>query len=300
MAEILPSGAQVGGYVIQGMLGKGGMGTVYRAMQVSIGRSVALKVLHPARMTRPGAVERFLAEARIAAGLQHSSLVTIHEAGQDPTSGLVYYSMEYIHGRTLSTALAQEGPLPPARALDLTGQIAGALAAAHDHGLVHRDVKPANVLLDQAGRARLTDLGLALDRVGAAGEGAGGWKTFRLVGTACYSPPEQLRNPDRAGPASDIYALGGTLLEMLTGEPPFTGETLLDLVVRICTEDPPRLTEVAPSWLQDLLARLLAKDPADRPADGRAAQTLLAKAGPEQPQARSGPLPLRRRLHRRK
>lgn len=262
----------VGSYRLLGQIGRGGMGTVYRAEQISLRREVAVKILHQSKVRDQRAVEGFLREARIAAALSHHHLVPVYDVGYEESLDVHYYAMKLISGRTLSTVVAQHGPMAAEQALILMEQVAAAMGHAHNQNIVHRDLKPGNVILSEAGQAVVTDLGLAMDRL--AGQATSSKRVLKLVGTAEYAAPEQLRNPDRATAASDVWAMGAMLYFLLTGEEPFSGETLLDLVVAVATEQPPLLATL-PSHLQRLLSTLMAKDPAQRPANGHAAQSIF-------------------------
>lgn len=290
----LPSGMQLGGYRLEGRLGLGGMGTVYRAVQISIGRIVAVKVLHADRVARADRLEAFLNEARLAAKLHHHGLVTVHDVGHLPQQGVVFYAMDYVHGRTLHMKVAQEGPQPPATARAITLAIAEAMGHAHRVGLIHRDLKPENVLINQQGRVVITDLGLATE--GVQRPGATSARTLHIVGSPGWTAPEQLRNPARVVPASDVFAIGCLHYFMLTAQPPFTGETLIDLAVAVCAEQPHRWEEALPAQELDLLDLLMAKHPNDRPADGGAVAALMRQT----PAAASTTSRVHRRLRRRR
>lgn len=271
-SQQLVPGTMVGSYRLLGQIGRGGMGTVYRAEQLSLRREVAVKILHPRRVQDPQAVEGFIREARIAAALSHHHLVPVYDVGYDAERQLHFYAMKLIDGRTLSTVVAQEGAMPLATAVEIMIQVAGALGHAHNQGIIHRDLKPGNIILTGQGQAIVTDLGLAMDRL--AGQAASSKRVLKLVGTAEYAAPEQLRNPDRATPAADVWAMGATLYYLLTGHEPFSGETLLDLVVAVATETPAHLGGLHPN-VQRVLLTLMAKDPAHRPASGHGAQSIL-------------------------
>ncbi|MDA3963765.1 MAG: serine/threonine-protein kinase [Planctomycetota bacterium] len=279
----LPPGTVIGGYRLAGLLGKGGMGAVYLAEQLSIGRKVALKLVSAKRLG--GKVDSFVREARTAAQLQHPSLVAVHEVGAEANLGLYYYSMEYIHGRTLFTVVQQEGSLPPDRVRTYALQVTSALAHAHRQGLIHRDVKPENIMIDEHGNAKLADLGLAADQLGGRGRVLGN-RVLSVVGTPGWSAPEQMRNPERTCAQSDIFALGCVIAFMITGKQPFEGETLIDLAVRVATEPVAGLEDLPESW-QDIVEELTAKDPLMRPSHGAAAMHLI-EHGPE-PRSDSSP-----------
>lgn len=271
-SELAP-GTEVFGYVVDRLLGRGGMGNVYLAKQKSLDRQVALKVMHPQRLRSPGAAERFLNEARAAAKLNHPNLVAVHDVMAEPERRLYAYSMEFVPGTTAAKLVVAQGALKRAQALHLTFQVAKALAHAHKQGLIHRDVKPDNILITQNGSAKLLDLGLVHDRIQGQGE-SGGSRVLSIVGTVEFSAPEQHRNPRQAVPASDVYSLGATLFYLLAGRPPFNGETVIDLIVRVAME-PLSYPAAIPSDCRRLLDLMLAKRPADRLADGDAVVEAL-------------------------
>ncbi|MFW5845470.1 MAG: serine/threonine-protein kinase [Planctomycetota bacterium] len=294
----LQPGNELGPYQLKRTLGSGGMGTVYLATQLRLDRDVALKVIKPSRVVNPGAAENFLREAARTAQLNHPHLVAVHDAGRDEATGLVYYAMTYVDGSTLRRVVINQKTIPPEHALRLAHECALGLGHAHQQGLVHRDLKPDNVLISQEKRAMVTDLGLAMDRLG--NQRLNSAKTLAIVGTPEYAAPEQSRNPSRAVPASDVFSLGCCLHFMLTGKDPFDGETLLDLVVRVATEEPDGWEDLAPAH-RDLLELLMAKDPEDRPADGSEAAeaiTLTARGAGTGGKRRSA-ASIRRRRRRR-
>jgi serine/threonine-protein kinase len=265
-------GTEVLGYTIQRVLGRGGMGTVYLARQNSLDREVALKVLHPSRLKNPASISAFLREARAAAKLSHAHLVAVHDVLDDQPNGLYCYSMEYVPGTTAAEHVHQHGVMKRAEALNLAYQVARALGHAHRANLVHRDVKPDNILITPGGTAKLLDLGLVRDRVDHAGEGA--TRTIRIVGTPEYAAPEQARTPDKVLPASDVWSLGATLFFLLVGRPPFTGETLIDMFVRSATEPLSYPDSVQPDT-RHLIDLMMAKNVADRLPDGGAVVEAL-------------------------
>lgn len=242
-------------YVVERELGRGGMGIVYEAQDQVLMRPVALKVPAPAIISSPKARDRFLREARIAAGLRHPNIVTIYDAGQ--TQGGLYIAMALVEGITLEAYLQEGGPLGPEEFLGLTRQICAGLAHAHVHGIVHGDVKPANIIVDTMGQVHLTDFGLA-----RAWEGSDA-VTLEARGTPSYIAPEQVRG-EVLDARTDIYSLGCTLYRMITGTPPFTKG---DVIYGHLHEEPPRLrahTPDAPEALEEPIARCLAKRPEDR------------------------------------
>lgn len=248
-----------GRYELRSRIGIGGMAKVYRALDRQLGREVAVKVLDPELAADPAFVERFQREARAAAALSHPNIVRLYDlAAVDDTYYLV---MEYIAGSNLKEVLRQRGPLPELEALDLAAHIAGALEAAHQQGIVHRDVKPHNVLLDENGQARVADFGLA--RPASAEQLTPGPV---VLGTPRYMSPEQAQGQPADG-RSDLYSLGVVLYELLTGQVPFTGETAVAVSLQHVRDEPrrPSLARPAISPLTDtLVLKALAKDPAQR------------------------------------
>ncbi len=251
----------VGGYRLIEQIGAGGYGTVYRAEQVQLGREVAVKVLkEPEGDPDHRRIEAFLAEARVAARLSDPHLVQVFDVGED--DGTYFLSMELVRGGSLAQRIKRDGPLSWQEAIGVRRDVAQALKAAHAAGLVHRDVKPGNVLLTEVGKAKLTDLGLAADDAHA--------------GTIAFMAPEQLRR-ETVDLRADLYALGCTVYAALAGAPPFQGDRKAIARAHV-REAPPSLLAQGvqvPYQLQQLLLNsLLAKDPEDRPAD---ADALLAR-----------------------
>ena len=228
--------------------------------------------MHAERLAKSGAEQKFLAEAQRTASLQHTNLVTVHDAGYDASSGQCYYSMEYVHGRTLATILGQHGSLQDSSVLSLGRSIASGLAHAHRAGVIHRDLKPENILLDQQSQPKITDLGLAVDRVGSGA--SNNRRMLTIVGTPGWGAPEQARNPERVTPTSDVFSFGCVAYAMATASEPFDGETVIDLLVNVCTALPPLLEELSPT-MRDLIEPCLAIDPNDRPANGDELVSLI-------------------------
>ncbi len=263
--------AVIGGYRLERVVGRGGMGVVYRARQLSLERPVALKLISPACSEDPEFRERFERESRLAAAVDHPSVVPVFAAGQD--QGLLFIAMRLVEGADLERLVQRSGPLPAERCVGLLGQIAGALDAAHGAGLVHRDVKPSNILVTFAApeHAYLTDFGIAKFAAAATrtSAAAGG------LGTAGYAAPEQVAGRD-AGPAADVYALGAVAYFCLTGRPPFGRESLAATLWAQVHEAPPAACATRPELpaaVDGVLASALAKDPDARP---RRASDLLA------------------------
>jgi hypothetical protein len=264
-------------YRILEALGAGGMGTVYKAVHRLMDRVVALKVLHRRFSDDPDFVARFRREVRAAARLIHPHIVLAHDAEQ--AGDLHLLVMEYVPGTSLDRVVARRGPLPIEDACACVLQAALGLQHAHEHGLVHRDVKPANLMLTPAGQVKVLDFGLA--RLAAAGvdETATPLPSAAVVGTPDYTAPEQARDPRAADVRADVYGLGCTLWFLLTGQPPFPGGTALQKLLAHQDRSPRPITELrgdVPAALADLLGRMLAKDPARRPATPAAVARELA------------------------
>jgi formylglycine-generating enzyme required for sulfatase activity/dienelactone hydrolase len=265
--------ALAGRYEVQRELARGGMATVYLAHDARHDRQVALKVLRPELAAAIG-TERFLREIRVAAGLQHPNVLTLHDSGE--ADGLLYYVMPYVEGPTLSEHLKQAGPLPIEQALRLGRRVAEALAHAHERGLVHRDVKPGNVLLSQ-GQPMVADFGLA---TGGGADEAGLTQPGMAVGTPFYMAPEQAEG-EAVDARTDVYALGCVLFQMLAGRPPFTGDSTAAILGLHLREPPPALRTLrgeVPPAVEALVAKALAKDPALRFAHAGELADALALA----------------------
>jgi serine/threonine protein kinase len=267
-------GTELLGYRIEALVGRGGMGVVYRAFDPRLKRYVALKVLAVELAEDERFRERFLAESELAASLEHPNVVPIHDVGE--AEGQLFIAMRLVEGRDLKTLLREERTLAPARALALVAQVADALDVAHEHGLVHRDVKPSNVLLDQREHAYLADFGLTRRLGEAAAFGSG-----LSLGTPAYVAPEQIEGKEVDGRA-DQYSLGCLLYECLTGQPPFPRGSEAAVLFAHLEEEPP-----AAEGLEEVLASALAKDPAERyPTCGelvQAARAALEIAEPKRP-----------------
>ncbi|MDB4884430.1 MAG: protein kinase [Gemmatimonadetes bacterium] len=273
--------ALAGEYSLQRELGRGGMGIVYLARDVQLDRDVAIKVL-PAHMARTAeSRERFVREARTAAGLSHPNIVPIHRVGE--AGGFVFFVMSYVEGETLGERLRARGPLPPADASRVMREVAWALAYAHGRGIVHRDVKPDNILLEAGtGRALVTDFGIAH---GGAQDDRPTTDPGKIMGTAHFMSPEQAANEPVDG-RSDLYSLGVVGYLTASGRLPFDTANLHALLVRQATEAPPSVMQAAPGLPPALAAaidRCLARDPAGRFTDGEALAAALAPAQEARP-----------------
>ncbi|MEA2221834.1 MAG: hypothetical protein QOH83_210 [Solirubrobacteraceae bacterium] len=258
---------------IEGLAGRGGMGVVYRATQLGLERTVALKVITPALAQEEDFRRRFVAESKAAASIEHPNVIPVHYAGE--RDGVLFIVMRYVDGPDLRALVRAEGRLDPERAAHIVAQVGGALDAAHRHGLVHRDVKPANVLLGEEDHAYLTDFGLTKRAATTDGGGlsrAGGW-----VGTLGYVSPEQIRG-QRIDARTDVYALGCVLVHALTGSAPYMRDTDEATLWAHLNEPPP--TDNMPPEFEGVIARALAKDPSDRyPSAGDLGRAALRAAG---------------------
>jgi len=271
----------LGGYVLGDQIGRGGMGVVFRATHVHLGREVALKVLAPELTDYEDFRDRFLRESRLAASLDHPNVVTVYDAGE--VEGTLYIAMRYVEGTDLAKFLKAEAPLAPATTISMLDQVGAALDAAHRLGLIHRDVKPANVLL-ASGNCYLTDFGLT-KRASATEASAAVTRTGQFLGTIHYVAPEQIEGREVDGRA-DIYALTCMLHECLTGSRPFPKDSELAIISAHLLDPPPRPTELRPelpSAIDDVVAKGMAKSPQDRYATCSellaAARKALAVAG---------------------
>jgi predicted Ser/Thr protein kinase len=266
------SSTVVAGYRIDGTLGEGGMGTVYRATQLSLERVVALKVLTAELSSDSGFRERFRREGLLQAALDHPHIVTVYEAGE--ANDRLFLAMRMVEGPTLKD-LIQRHELDDRRALRLLTQVAEALDAAHTKGLIHRDVKPQNVLVGTGDHAYLADFGLT-----KGSDDAAMTETGQFVGTIDYISPEQARG-ERATAASDVYALTAVLCECLTGKVPYVKATEERVLLAHLSEPPPRLTQVRsdlPATMDDVVGAGMAKDPLQRPASAGELMLLARRA----------------------
>jgi serine/threonine-protein kinase len=252
-------GVSFGGrYELNSRIAIGGMGEVWEATDHVIGRTVAIKILKDEYMGDPGFLERFRAEARHAALVNHEGIASVFDYGEE--NGSAFLVMELVPGEALSTILERESKLPPERALDIVAQTASALQAAHAAGLVHRDIKPGNLLITPDGRVKITDFGIAriADQVPLTATG-------QVMGTVQYLSPEQASGHP-ASPATDIYSLGIVAYESMAGRRPFTGESQVAIAMAQINEQPPPLSDEIPEPVRNLVMAMIAKKPEDRPA----------------------------------
>ncbi|MFN9462606.1 MAG: serine/threonine-protein kinase [Planctomycetota bacterium] len=275
-----------GDYRLIEEVGRGGMGVVYRAEQISLGRQVAVKMILKDQLASESERQRFFAEARATARLQHTGIVPVYDVGE--IDGRPYFAMQYIQGRTLQE-LINTHSIDERQAVRVVAMIAQAVDFAHQNGILHRDIKPSNILVDSNGIARLTDFGLAKHT--DAGESL--TRTGVVLGTPSYMSPEQASGRmGNISPASDVYSLGSVLYHALTGRPPFVGKTTMDMLLQVMEQDPPNPRLLNPKIDRDLemvLVRCLQKPPDLRyPSAAKLASDLNAYLKDEPISARSG------------
>src|SRR3954471_12524396 len=265
-------------YELEELVGTGGMSSVYRAHDRLLDRQVALKILHQQYSFDEEYVERFRREARAVAALSHPNIVTVIDRGEH--DGRQFIVFEYVDGENLKRLIERRGPAPVSTALELAMEIARALSFAHQQGLVHRDVKPQNVLLNGDGRAKVTDFGIAR----SLDVQHGMTQTGTVLGTSDYIAPEQAQG-QRVDEHTDVYSLGGVLYELLTSEVPFPGENFVAVAMRHINEPPPSIRDKRPDVsprLEAAVHRAMAKDPEERfqtmAAFGRELEACLAEA----------------------
>jgi streptogramin lyase/predicted Ser/Thr protein kinase len=299
MAEDTRVGTELAGYRIEGVIGRGGMSVVYLAEHVRLGRKVALKVLAPELAGSERFHDRFMRESKLAASIDHPNIVPIYDA--DEAEGVLYIAMRYVEGSDLKQAIRDGGRLEPLRVSAIVDQVASALDAAHARGLVHRDVKPANVLLTPEDHAYVSDFGLTKRAVSVSGL----TETGQLIGTIDYVAPEQIKG-DPVDQRADVYSLGCLLFECLAGHAPYPRDIEVGVLWAHVETPPPTVTEERPELppeVDDVLALAMAKDPAERTAAAgdvaagfRSAIGLEPPAGGRVAVRRRKPKPRRRRV----
>ena len=279
----IQSGALLAGkYKVLDLLGQGGMGAVYLAENVDIGRQVAIKVLKPELAADPSSLARFKQEARAAAAIGHPGIVEILDLGVLPDGG-AFIVMERLVGQTLRELLAAQGSLTPGEAASVIGSVLGTLAAAHDAGVIHRDLKPDNIFLasQPVPGTKILDFGISKFR----GQGdVALTRTGMVMGTPLYMSPEQARGAKDVGQTADIYSIGAILYEALSGQPPFPGESYNEVLAKVLMDTAVPLGQLradVPEPLTALIERMLGKDPASRPQTARDAAVLLRASVPE-------------------
>lgn len=273
---MLSPGSTIAGYEVEGVVGSGGLGILYRARQLRLDRPVALKVVDPEDTREPVIRERLRREARSVAALDHPNVVPLYEAGEQ--AGTVYIATRWVDGTELGALIQRDGHLEPGRAARIAAQIASALEAAHEKTLLHRDVKPSNVILTSEDHAYLTDFGLTK----RAGSASGLTVAAQMMGTLDYVAPEQIEGGE-PGPRGDVYSLACVTFEMLTGAPPFAGESggMAKMWAQMHAE-PPSVREQrpdVPQALDDLIRGALAKTPEDRPTATEFGAAVLEAVG---------------------
>jgi len=271
-------GSVIAGHRIEQLVGRGGMGVVYQAVDESLDRAVALKLIAPELAAEPGFRGRFMTESRIAASLDHPNVVPIFRAGEE--DGLLFLAMRFVPGDDLRTLVDRDGALAPERAARVVGQVAAALAAAHERGLVHRDVKPANVLITADDHGYLTDFGLVKDLAATTGA----TRTGEVLGTLDYVAPERIQGGE-TGPWTDVYALGCVLFFALTGGVPFPLDAPESKLWAHVSEPPPS-PAISPA-VDAIVVRALAKDPRERFASAPALAAALQEAVGDGPVVRA-------------
>ena len=296
-SEHHPPGTKIryfGDYELLEEIARGGMGVVYKARQVSLNRTVALKMILAGQLASEDDVKRFHTEAEAAANLQHGNIVAIHEIGQH--DGQHYFAMDYVAGESLA-GVVRESPIAARKAAGYVKAIADAIHYAHGQGTLHRDLKPSNVLIDSSDAVRITDFGLA-KRIEGGSELTG---TGQVLGTPSYMPPEQAgARRGQVGPKSDIYSIGAILYELLTGRPPFKAETPIDTLMQVLEAQPaaPRLLNpTIPRDLETICLKCLEKPPERRYSTAKELTEDLERFLNQEPIHARPVSPLRRAVH---
>lgn len=271
-ANVPEGGFKLGDYEVKQLLGRGAMGVVFKAFEPKLEREVAIKILAPDLSTSENARKRFAREARAAAAIHHENVVAVYAVGE--TAGVPYLAMEFVRGASLESHVGRSGQLPLPQFISIARQLAAGLGAAHARHIVHRDVKPANILIeDETNRVKLTDFGLA-----RAGDDATLTADGTLIGTPFFMAPEVISGSP-ATTASDVFSLGGVYYLMATGRLPFEGETVMSVLNAVATRAPMPIRQLRPdlpTWVEELIMRLMTKDPAARLRDATAVAAALA------------------------
>jgi len=253
---------RIGNYEIIGKIGDGGLGTVYKARQISMSRDVALKVLHKKWLTDEEFKKRFLLEARLAGRLSHQNLIQVYDVGRD--RGIYYFSMEFVDGETIEDQIEREGPLEVATAIDFVIQVMRSIAYIKNFDIVHRDIKPGNMMVTRKGVVKLGDFGFVKSKLDPmiATEG-------EVLGTPDYISPEQAMGLDTIDWRSDEYSLGASLYHMVSGRPPYegSGSAVMRQHIKADLPDPRTINPKIPDAVVQILERMMAKDPTDRYQD---------------------------------
>jgi serine/threonine protein kinase len=273
---VLSPGSTIAGYEVEAVVGSGGIGILYRARQLRLDRPVALKLVDAEVARQPVVRERLRREARTVAALDHPNIVPLYEAGEE--DGTLYIATRWVDGTELGAVIRRDGPLEPRRAARIAAQIASALEVAHEQGLLHRDVKPSNMILTSEDHVYLTDFGLTKRADSASGFTAAG----QMLGTIDYVAPEQIEGGE-ADPRGDVYGLACVLFETLVGTAPFAGESggMAKMWAHLNAE-PPSAREQrpeVPEALDDAIRAALAKKPDDRPSAAAFGPAVLAAVG---------------------
>jgi hypothetical protein len=282
LSERVRAATELGQYTLEEKIGEGGMGTVYRARHALLRRPTAIKLLPPERAGERS-VQRFEREVQLTSALTHPNTIAIYDYGRSP-DGVFYYAMEYLEGITLDDLVVHDGPQPPARVIHLIEQLCGALAEAHGVHLIHRDVKPANIVLCVRGGiadyVKVLDFGLVKEITPASPKLS---SDQAVVGTPAYLAPEALTRPDEIDERADLYAVGAVAYELLTGKPVFEGGTMLEVCAKILHETPvspsKRRGSPLPPALEALVLACLSKDPNARPKTAVAISDALGELG---------------------
>jgi serine/threonine protein kinase len=286
------TGTTIGGYRLDELVGQGGMGVVYRGLSAADGSRVAVKLLTPDLARQPGFRERFVREARYATSLNHPNVIEVYDAGEQ--DGVLFIAMQFVEGTDLKNLLAQQGALDPGRAVRLMGQVAGALDVAHSQGLLHRDIKPGNIMIAPGDHCFLTDFGLSKnvssDSIALTAQG-------EFVGTIDYTAPELVLGKE-ADSRLDVYSLGCLFYECLAGAPPFNKERDVEVLYAHIQDPPPKISAVrgdVPPELDGVIAKAMAKKPGDRYATASEfmdhARAVMGEPPPPPPPPPAGPPP---------